>query len=55
MREVIDESRGVNLIGLWKFFSSAYRLVAGAQRMLMVNARRETITSDHQFGCARSL
>ena len=37
-----------------KFFGSAERLGARAQGVVIVNARRHTITCDPQFGCARS-
>ena len=37
-----------------KFFSSAYRLGARAQSVVIVNAPRHTITCDDKFSCARS-
>ncbi len=37
-----------------KSFGSAYRPGAGAQGVVIVNARRQTVTSDPQLRCARS-
>jgi hypothetical protein len=36
------------------FFGSAYHPVTQAQRVVIVNARRQTVTSDLEFSCSRS-
>jgi hypothetical protein len=37
-----------------KFFGSAECLGSRAQGVVIVNARKQTVTSDHQLSCTRS-